>query len=104
MLDSVISQLVKIEQAAQDMQSTVDLKKNTLRKIYEDKQKEFDVQIDQQTQQQLEKIQQEINRKEEVNKKELNKLYEAEILRLEKDYRQKKEDIVQEIVTHILKD
>lgn len=104
MLDSVISQLVKIEQAAQDMQSTVDLKKNTLRKIYEDKQKEFDVQIDQQTQQQLEKIQQEINRKEEVNKKELNKLYETEILRLEKDYRQKKEDIVQEIVTHILKD
>lgn len=102
-MNDIVDQLFKIEQTAQDMQSSIDEKKSDLRTIYERKQQEFDSKMNQQTQKQLKEIQFEINQKEEANKKELYSLYENEIKRLEKEYRQKKDDIVQEIVGNILK-
>ncbi|GEK91672.1 hypothetical protein AKA01nite_12940 [Alkalibacterium kapii] len=103
-MNSVIDQLFKIEQAAKDMQSSIDKKKDNLRKKYQEKEKAFDREIDQETQQQLKEIQENLNQKNAENRKEQNRLYEAEIEHLEKDYRQKKEDIVKEIVGHILKE
>ena len=64
----------------------------------------FDREIDQATQQQLKEIQEQLSQKNVKNRKEQNKYYEAEIEHLEKDYRQKKEDIVNDIVGHILKE
>lgn len=104
MVNSVINQLFKIEQAAKDMQSSIEQKKATLRKQYQEKERSFDRQIDQATQQQLKEIQEQLSQKNVKNRKEQNKYYEAEIEHLEKDYRQKKEDIVNDIVGHILKE
>ncbi|MDN6295525.1 MAG: hypothetical protein L0J41_04065 [Alkalibacterium sp.] len=104
MVNSVINQLFKIEQAAKDMQSSIEQKKATLRKKYQEKEDSFDREIDQATQQQLKEIQEQLSQKNVKNRKEQNKYYEAEIEHLEKDYRQKKEDIVNDIVGHILKE
>lgn len=104
MVNSVINQLFKIEQTAKDMQSSIEQKKATLRKKYQEKENKFDMEIDQETQNQLKEIQENLSQKNAKNRKEQNRYYEAEIEHLEKDYRQKKEDIVREIVGHILKE
>lgn len=102
-MDPVIDQLYKIEQIAQNMESDVDKSKEEIRQLYQRKQHEFDQKSDRETQEELE----DIRNKSEEQQKEKNKLlyakYKTELDQLETVYKKRQDQLVEQIVSNIIK-
>lgn len=102
-MNPIINRLYSIEQSATRLEQDIDQQKENLRKKYADKQAQFNEELRQKTAAELAQIREASRRGQEEKTQQLHEEHQLELQRLETEYKQKQEEIVESIVANIIK-
>ena len=103
-MDTVIARLSEIESAAVRISEDAAQQKKALAKVYEEKTKAFDEEIDAQTDEKLEKLREELQEKADRELKKMHQATQKILEGLDQEYERDHEKISQQLLDKMIRE